>query len=149
MNAVAGPSVPSFVDRYGLTTRLRAIPWDALPGPLRKTCDQFLEEWWQSLDPDQPIQASGLLDLTVGQLLALWLSRGSSPLLLEGTSGLLDRQFRVVSYLRVDPAQGPAIRFGEALCELEQLQLLEPESIHRLEEADEQVPVSDESSSIE
>ena len=60
-----GASLHSFVARYGLGAKLALIPWNKLPVELRQACDQLLASWWDSMDPDEPIQASGLLDMTV------------------------------------------------------------------------------------
>lgn len=124
----------SFIARYSLAAELAPIPWDKLPADLRKACEEYLSDWWDSLDPDEPIVPSGLLDMTVAQLLAVWIAQlGGRPRSTEAP-GLFQRRFRVVSYLRVEPEESVPMSFAEALSELDQLQLLAPESVHRLEE---------------
>lgn len=64
-----GPSIHSLIARYGLEAKLALIPWDQLPVQLQEFCNEFLHAWWESLDPDEPIEPSGLLGMTVAQLL--------------------------------------------------------------------------------
>ena len=144
------PTVLSFIARYSLGAELSFIPWDKLPADLRTACDEYLSDWWDSLDPDEPITPSGLLDMTVAQLLTVWISqqdgsprRTACPPERREAPGLLQRRFRVVSYLRIEPEEPVPISFAEALAELDQLQLLSPESVHRLEEVCQVIVASD------
>ena len=59
------------------------------------------------------------------------------------TPSELLRRFRVVSYLRVEPEELVPVCLAEALSELDQLQLLESESIHCIEEVCQVVVASD------
>lgn len=137
MTALTEPTVLSFIARYSLAAELAPIPWEKLPPDLRKACEEYLSDWWDSLDPDKPITPSGLLDMTVAQLLAVWISQHDGSPRSTEAPGLLQRRFRVVSYLRVEPEESAAMSFTEALSELDQLQLLAPEDIHRIEEVEE------------
>jgi len=141
MTALTEPTVHSFIARHGLEAKLALIPWEQIPAQLREACDEFLEAWWESLDPDEPIEPSGLLDMTVAQLLALCRSQrgaGLSPAACPPESrdppDLFQRSFQVVSYLRIEPEEPIPVTLAEAMAELDQLQLLAPESVHRIEE---------------
>ena len=57
--------------RHSPETRLANIPWDELPQPIRTTCEHVIGAWWDNLDPDQPIEASGLSEMTLAQVLFL------------------------------------------------------------------------------
>jgi len=62
--------LPQALAGHGADTRLADIPLESLPPALQETCEQFIDEWWATLDPDQPLQASGLGDMTLTDLLA-------------------------------------------------------------------------------
>ena len=64
-------STPDLLARHSPDTPLANIPWEELPPPLQETCEQFLTRWWENMDPDQPIKASGLSDMTLAQVLTL------------------------------------------------------------------------------
>jgi len=61
--------IPNLLARYYSSTKLGNIPWDELPFPLKAICEGFIDSWWNALDPDQPIQASGLADMTLAEVL--------------------------------------------------------------------------------
>jgi len=63
--------IPNLLARYYSFTKLADIPWDELPLPLKAICERFIDSWWNTLDPDQPIEASGLADMTLAEVLAL------------------------------------------------------------------------------
>jgi len=137
MTALTDPAVLAFITRYGPDEKLALIPWDDLPADLARACERFVAEWWTSLDPDVPIQASGLSSMTVAQLLEVWSAQ-------RDDSDGLQWRYRVVSYLRIEPEESVPTCLAEALSELDQLQLLAPESIHRVEEVCQVIVASDE-----
>jgi hypothetical protein len=63
-------STRALLARHGADTRLAAIPLESLPPPLQQTCEAFIDTWWERLDMDQPLQASGLGNMTLAELLA-------------------------------------------------------------------------------
>lgn len=63
------PSCRTLLARYGPKTALAAIPWQELPVRLQKTCERFIDRWWNDIDIDQTIEASGLCDMTLSELL--------------------------------------------------------------------------------
>lgn len=129
------PSFRLFIARYGLQAKLGLIPWSALPALLRRACDEVLAAWWENLDPDEPIRLNALQDLTVAELLEVWSTQREK-------AGELQGRFRVVSYLRVEPEESVPVSLAEALAELDQAQLLAPESLHRIEEVCDDPPPS-------
>ena len=62
--------LPEAIVCHGADTRLADIPLEHLPPALQQTCEAFIDAWWATLDPDQPLQASGLAEMTLAQLLA-------------------------------------------------------------------------------
>lgn len=126
-------SILSFIARHGLHAELGRIPWEEVPADLRHACDEFLSAWWEALSPDEPIHPSGLLGMTVSQILEIWSARRHDDADARDTLGL-QRRYHVVSYLRCEPEDAVPVSLAEALSELDQLQLLAPESVHRLEE---------------
>ena len=107
------------------STKLVDIPWDALPLPLQQTCDQFVDSWWNSLDPDQPLEASGLANMTVAEIHELH-QRGS-----EVQSG---RRYRLITFMRIEPEEDEPLTYEQVLSEKDQQELMSPEHIHRIEE---------------
>lgn len=134
-------SAQSVVAQHASRTKRRRVLWGSFPPELRRACDLLLAEWWETLDSDQPI--SGLLDMAMVQLLAALHGRCAGSLPLAEEVGGLQRRFRVVSYLRVEPEDSLPVPLAEALSELDQLQLLDPESIHHIEEMCQVIVASD------
>lgn len=62
--------LPETLAGHGPDTRLADFPLEHLPPALQQTCEAFIDEWWATLDPDQPLQASGLGEMTLADLLA-------------------------------------------------------------------------------
>ena len=62
--------LPEAIACHGADTRLADLPLECLPLALQETCEAFIDAWWATLDPDQPLQPSGLGDMTLAQLLA-------------------------------------------------------------------------------
>ena len=62
--------LPEAIACHGADTRLADLPLEHLPPALQETCETFIDAWWATLDPDQPLQASGLAEMTLAQLLA-------------------------------------------------------------------------------
>jgi hypothetical protein len=62
--------LPQALAGHGAGTRLSDLPLECLPPALQQTCEAFIDEWWASLDPDQPLQASGRGEMTLADLLA-------------------------------------------------------------------------------
>ena len=62
--------LPQALAGHGADTRLADIPLESLPPALQETCEAFIDAWWATLDPDQPLQPSGLGEMTLAQLLA-------------------------------------------------------------------------------
>jgi len=123
------PSCQVLLAQYGPNTRLAAIPWQELPICLQKTCEHFLKDWWDDIGIDQAIEASGLSDMTLAELLAYHEKRN------QPCSPCAGKKYRLVAYLRVEPADGEPFTCAEALAEKEQQELLFPENIYRIEEA--------------
>lgn len=63
------PSCESLLTRYGSDARLGDIPWREFPACLQRSCERFIERWWADIDIDQTIEASGLCDMTLSELL--------------------------------------------------------------------------------
>lgn len=61
--------LPEAIALHGAETRLADIPLEHLPPALQETCEQFIDAWWATLDPDQLLQASGLAEMTLAGLL--------------------------------------------------------------------------------
>ena len=106
-------------------TKLADIPWDALPLPLQQTCHRFIDTWWNQLDPDQPLEASGLSDMTLVEVQELH-QRAS-----DAQTG---RRYRVITFMRIDPEEDEPLTYEQALSEKEQQELMCPEHLHRIEE---------------
>jgi len=62
---------PDLLTRYHPTTKLANIPWEELPPPLQATCERFIESWWANFPLNQPIEASGLADITLAEVFTL------------------------------------------------------------------------------
>lgn len=115
------------LNRYSLDTPLAEIPWQELPICLQKTCEQFLKCWWDDIDIDQTIEASGLSDMTLAELLAYRERQGQS---LSGPA----KRYRVVAYMRTDSEDEELLTYKEALSEKEQQELMFPENLYQIEE---------------
>ena len=107
------------------TTKLADIPWDALPHPLQQTCHQFVDSWWDSLDPDQPLEASGLSDMTLADIRQLHQRESDAQ---------TGRRYRLITFMRIDPEEDEPLTYEQALSEKEQQELMCPEHLHRIEE---------------
>jgi hypothetical protein len=107
------------------STKLVNIPWDALPLPLQQTCDQFIDSWWGSLNPDQPIQASGLGEMTVAEITNLQHRESATR---------ASRHYRLITFMRIAPEDDEPLTYEQALSEKDQQELMCPEHIHRIEE---------------
>jgi hypothetical protein len=64
------PDLPEALAGHGADTRLADISLESLPPALQATCEAFIDEWWACLDPDQPLQPSGLGEMTLADLWA-------------------------------------------------------------------------------
>ncbi len=62
--------LPEALACQGMDTRIAEIPMEHLSPALQDTCEAIIDTWWANLDPDQPLQASGLGEMTLAQLLA-------------------------------------------------------------------------------
>ena len=113
--------------RYGPQTRLAAIPWKELPACLQKTCERFLKRWWDDIDIDQTIEASGLCDMTLAELLAHHRKE-----YLPGAP-CAENKYRLVAYLRIETEDDEPLTCAEVLAEKAQQELLFPENIYRIE----------------
>ena len=107
------------------TTKLADIPWDALPLPLQQTCNQFVDTWWNQLDPDQPLEASGLSDMTLADIRQLHQRESDAQ---------TGRRYRLITFMRIDPEEDEPLTYEQALSEKEQQELMCPENLHRIEE---------------
>ena len=121
------PSCRLLLARYDPGVKLSAIPWQELPACLQKTCEHFLKCWWDDIDIDQTIEASGLSDMTLSELLA-YHKKQHQP-----RSSGDERKYRLVSFMRVESEDEEPMHYEEALAEKEQQELLCPEHIYRIE----------------
>ena len=119
-------SPPALMGRYGPDTRMSDIPWEELPACFQKTCEQFLKCWWDGIDIDQAIEASGLSDMTLAELLA-YQERQGQPLPDPA------ERYRLVAYLRIEPADSELLTYAETQSEKEQQELMCPENLYRIE----------------
>ena len=126
MSHQTGISILGLIARYGGNARLEDIPWEQLPGCLRETCQDFLRTWWDSIEIDQAIEASGLFNMTLAELLVYHGKRHEE-------AGGCARQYQLVSFMRIEPEDGEPMTYEQALAEKEQQELLGPESIHCIE----------------
>ena len=131
MSHTTGMSILGLIAQYGGDTRLAAIPWEQLPSCLRETCWHFLQTWWDSVDVDQAIEASGLFNMTLAELLVY---HGKQHEEADGRA----RQYQLISYMRIEPEDGEPMTHEEALSEKDQQELLCPENIFRVEELPEE-----------
>ena len=106
-------------------TKLANIPWDALPLPLQQTCDRFIDSWWSQLDPDQPIQASGLAEMTMAEITDLQHREAATR---------AEKRYRLITFMRIDPEEDEPLTYEQALSEKDQQELMCPENLHRIEE---------------
>jgi hypothetical protein len=120
-------SCRALLDRYGPEVKLSAISWQELPACLQKTCEHFIKCWWDDIDIDQTIEASGLSDMTLSELL-IYHKKLNQP----GAS-CTEKIYRLVAYLRIESENGEPFTCTEALAEKAQQELLCPENIYRIE----------------
>ena len=106
-------------------TKLAEIPWTELPPQLQQTCERFLERWWNDIDIDQTIEASGLSDMTLADIRQLHQRESNAQ------SG---RRYRLITFMRIDPEDDEPLTYEQALSEKDQQELVCPEHIHRIEE---------------
>ncbi len=111
--------------QYAPDTPLSEIPWEELPPALQETCWQFLQSWWDALDLDQPIEASGLADMTLAQVAALQESEEEQR---------ASKCYRLIPFMRIEPEGDGPLTYEQALSEKQQQELLCPENIYRIEE---------------
>ena len=111
--------------QYAPDTRLSEIPWEEMPSALQVTCEHFLKRWWDDIDIDQTIEASGLSDMTLADVLALQKREEENQ---------AHKRYRLISYLRIDPEDDEPLTYEEALSEKDQQELMCPENLHRIEE---------------
>ena len=120
-------TLPVLISQYGPDTHMSDIPWEELPAGLQKTCEQFLKRWWDDIDIDQAIEASGLSDLTLAELLACR-ERQGQPLPDPA------KRYRLVAFMRIETEDTDPLTYQEALADKEQQELMSPENIYRIEE---------------
>ena len=125
-----GISILGLIARYGGDARLEHIPWQHLPACLRETCQRFLQMWWDSMEIDQAIEASGLFNMTLAELLVY---HGKQ----HEEAGGRARQYQLISFMRIEPEDGEPMTYEQALAEKEQQELLGPEHVHRIEDVSE------------
>ena len=133
MNDIVHPLSPSCQEllvRYGPTVRLEAIPWSELPACLQKMCEHFIERWWNDIDIDQTIEASGLSDMTLSELLAYHERQQQS------SSPRAGRRYRLRPFIRVGAEESEPMSYQEALAEKMQQEFLCPENLYRIEEVE-------------
>ena len=123
---MASPNA-DLLSRYGSDTPLADIPWQELPSCLQEICRQFIQSWWNGLNLDQPIEASGMADMTLAEVLALQEREEEA---------LVSKCYRLVSYLRVDPEDAEPMTYEEVLNEQQQQELMSPENLYRIEEVE-------------
>ena len=128
------PSCQVLLAQYGPNTPLAAIHWQELPACLQKTCDYFIKCWWDDIDIDQTIEASGLSNMTLAELLDYHEKRN------QPCAPCAGKRYRLVAFIRVDPADSEPFTCAEALAEKGQQELLFPENIYRIEEAEPTTP---------
>jgi len=116
---------PALINPYHPSTKLAYIPWEELPPGLQATCEHFLKRWWDDIDIDQTLEASGLSYMTLAEITELH-QRES-----ETQSG---RRYRLITFMRIDPEDDEPLTYEEALSEKEQQELMCPENLHRMEE---------------
>lgn len=106
-------------------TKLADIPLDTLPPPLQQTCHHFIDAWWNQLDPDQPLEASGLSDMTLIEIQELHQRESDAQ---------TSRRYRLITFMRIEPEEDVPLTYEEALSEKDQQELMCPENLHRIEE---------------
>ncbi|MCG3771942.1 MAG: hypothetical protein JW384_03141 [Nitrosomonadaceae bacterium] len=111
----------ALLDRYSSDTPLAQIPWQELPTSVQEVCWSFIQGWWNRLDIDQTIEASGLFNMTLAEVLALEKSKA-------------DKRYRVVAFIRIDSEEEEVVTYQEAIAELEQQNFMFPENTYQIEE---------------
>lgn len=111
----------NLLNRYNSDTPLAQIPWQELPTSVQEVCWRFIQGWWNHLDIDQTIEASGLFNMTLAEVLALENSKA-------------DKQYRVVAFMRIDSEEEEVLTYQEAVAELEPQELMSPENTYQIEE---------------
>ena len=118
--------------QYHSSTLLAEIPWRELSAPLQETCQQFLKSWWDNIDLDQTIEASGLSDMTIAELL-IYHEKGTPQL-----DDHCRKRYQLISFMRIEPEDDEPMTHEEALAEKDQQELMFPENIFRVEELPEE-----------
>ena len=118
-------TAPALIVGYDPTTKLADIPWHELPPPLQVTCERFLKDWWDDIDIDQTIEASGLSDMTLADMLALQKREEENQ---------AHRRYRLITFMRIESEDHESLTYEQALSEKEQQELMCPENSHRIEE---------------
>ena len=111
--------------QYAPDTRLSEIPWEDLPSALQVTCERFLKRWWDDVDIDQTIEASGLSDMTLADVLALQKREEENQ---------AHKRYRLITFMRIEPEDHEPLTYEQALSEKDQQELMFPENSHRIEE---------------
>ena len=111
--------------QYAPDTRLSEIRWEEMPSALQGTCEHFIDSWWNALDPDIPIEASGLADMTVAEIQNLHQRHAA-----DRTS----KRYRLITFMRIEPEDDEPLTYEQALSEKDQQELMCPENFQLIEE---------------
>ena len=118
-------TAPALIVGYHPTTKLADISWHELPPPLQETCEHFIDSWWNSLDPDMPLEASSLADMTVAEVRSLHQHQ---------TAARINKRYHLITFMRIEPEDDEPLTYEDACAEKDQQELMCPENIHRIEE---------------